>query len=216
MTNDKALEAALLPCPFCGGSDHLVLAPSCTESAPYDPADRAFPIVRCRTCYAEAVGSNWDHSCSTAIAAWNRRAPVSALPGEAEVVGLVKRLRTVSDMINMGEKIRWGEETSLMDQAADALQAMQARAEAAERERDDRAAHHEYFAVEADNQRYRAEAAEARVKEMEEALAYAEKGLDMIHNGLMDPTRPRQSVGEVCAHFLSAARTALSKGGPNG
>lgn len=55
----------------------------------------------------------------------------------------------------------------------------------------------------------RAEAAEARLKEMEEALAYAEKGLDMIHNGLMDPTRPRQSVGEVCAHFLSAARTAL-------
>jgi len=35
-----------------------------------------------------------------------------------------------------------------------------------------------------------------------DGLAYAVKGLDMIHNGLMDPTRPRQAVGEVCAHFL--------------
>ena len=31
---------------------------------------------------------------------------------------LPKRLRIVSDMINMGEKISWGQETALMDEAA--------------------------------------------------------------------------------------------------
>ena len=35
--------------------------------------------------------------------------------------GLTKRLRIVSDMINMGEKISWGEETAIMDQAADEI-----------------------------------------------------------------------------------------------
>lgn len=34
---------------------------------------------------------------------------------------LVKELRMVSNMINMGEKIAWGRETALMDRAADAL-----------------------------------------------------------------------------------------------
>jgi hypothetical protein len=36
---------------------------------------------------------------------------------------LVKNLRTVSNMINMGEKIRWGEETNLMDEAANRIDA---------------------------------------------------------------------------------------------
>ena len=66
-------EAELLPCPFCGGTDHFIFPPSCTEDAPYNPADRASPLVRCRACYAEVPGKNWDHSCKTAIAAWNRR-----------------------------------------------------------------------------------------------------------------------------------------------
>ena len=66
-------EVELLPCPFCGGTDHFIFPPSCTEDAPYNPADRASPLVRCRTCYAEVPGKNWDHSCKTAIAAWNRR-----------------------------------------------------------------------------------------------------------------------------------------------
>lgn len=35
---------------------------------------------------------------------------------------LVQRLRHVSNMINMGEKIRWGEDTALMDQAADLIE----------------------------------------------------------------------------------------------
>ncbi|WP_157970132.1 hypothetical protein [Pelagibacterium sediminicola] len=37
---------------------------------------------------------------------------------------LVQRLRHVSNMINMGEKIRWGEDTALMDQAADLIERM--------------------------------------------------------------------------------------------
>lgn len=56
--------------------------------------------------------------------------------------------------------------------------------------------------------RYRDERAEN--ERLREALAYAAKGLDHVHNGLMDPSRPRQSVGEVCLHFLTAARSALA------
>lgn len=41
------------------------------------------------------------------------------LPGE---ISLVKRLRIVSNMIHMGEKISWGEETTLMDQAANEIE----------------------------------------------------------------------------------------------
>jgi hypothetical protein len=59
-------------------------------------------------------------------------------------------------------------------------------------------------------------AAEAEVKRLREALEYAEKGLDMVHNGLMAPSRPRQAVGEVCFHFLDRARSALSGGTSNG
>lgn len=54
---------------------------------------------------------------------------------------------------------------------------------------------------------------QSEIERLRKALAYSAKGLDMIHNGLMDPTRPRQAVGEVCAHFLDAARTALNTEG---
>lgn len=37
---------------------------------------------------------------------------------------LVKSLRMVSNMINMGERIQWGENTSLMDRAADMIEAL--------------------------------------------------------------------------------------------
>lgn len=39
---------------------------------------------------------------------------------------LSERLRTISAMIHLGEKISWGSETALMDEAADALDAMEA------------------------------------------------------------------------------------------
>ncbi len=38
------------------------------------------------------------------------------------IEALVIQLRTVANMINMGEKIRWAQETTLMDQAADLLE----------------------------------------------------------------------------------------------
>jgi hypothetical protein len=47
---------------------------------------------------------------------------------------LIERLRMTSNMINMGEKISWGQDTGLMDEAADAIEALQARAEKAEAE----------------------------------------------------------------------------------
>lgn len=64
----------LLPCPFCGGTDVSVSLPTCYRDTPYDPSNRLYPIVRCRNCYAEAIGVNDDHQGHTAITAWNRRA----------------------------------------------------------------------------------------------------------------------------------------------
>jgi Lar family restriction alleviation protein len=66
-------ENELLPCPFCGGSSVIVHKPTCTKLTPYNPADRAFPTVRCG-CGANVWGDDWDQSAKTAIAAWNRRA----------------------------------------------------------------------------------------------------------------------------------------------
>jgi hypothetical protein len=48
---------------------------------------------------------------------------------------LVKELRMVSNMINMGERIAWGRETALMDKAADALTTIYQRGIKSERER---------------------------------------------------------------------------------
>lgn len=42
-------------------------------------------------------------------------------PPKIGVEELVKELRMVSNMINMGEKIAWGRDTTLMDEAADML-----------------------------------------------------------------------------------------------
>lgn len=49
-----------------------------------------------------------------------------------DIDALVRDLRIKSDMINMGERIRWGTETALMDQAASALTALQAERDAAQ------------------------------------------------------------------------------------
>jgi hypothetical protein len=53
-------------------------------------------------------------------------------------------------------------------------------------------------------------ASQARLSEAVKVLEEATKGLDMVHNGLMDPTRPRQAVGEVCHHFLSKAKAFIT------
>jgi len=65
----------LKPCPFCGGADIMVMPPTCKRDSPYDPLDRAMPLARCMavSCGAEVIGVNWDATCESAIAAWNRR-----------------------------------------------------------------------------------------------------------------------------------------------
>jgi hypothetical protein len=45
------------------------------------------------------------------------------MTNDRPTIPLPQRLRTVSDMIDLGEKIAWGSETALMDEAADALDA---------------------------------------------------------------------------------------------
>lgn len=63
----------LMRCPFCGSEDGARLyTPTCDRTTPYDPAHRAFPIVRCR-CGVEVAGHDWDHSGESAVDAWNTR-----------------------------------------------------------------------------------------------------------------------------------------------
>ncbi|HRI99372.1 MAG TPA: hypothetical protein PKV67_01240 [Hyphomonas sp.] len=81
---------------------------------------------------------------------------------------LVERLRITSNMVNMGEKISWGQDAALMDEAADALERL-------ERERDEwRDAAH-LSACEAhsgllEETEAEASALRARVARLEEAL----------------------------------------------
>jgi uncharacterized protein YPO0396 len=46
---------------------------------------------------------------------------------------LVKRLQTVSAMISLGERISWGQDTALMDEAAAEMTRLRAKVEAAEK-----------------------------------------------------------------------------------
>ncbi len=90
-TPREMAEMNLEPCPFCGGIDILVIPPNCKRDDPYDTGDHAMPIARCLGCYAEATGENWDATCDSAIAAWNRRASLSAAEKMAEA------LRTIAE-----------------------------------------------------------------------------------------------------------------------
>lgn len=56
----------------------MVIGPTCRPETPYNPADRLFPIVRCGSCCAEVSGDNEDYRGKSAIAAWNRRAPLAS------------------------------------------------------------------------------------------------------------------------------------------
>ena len=94
MTPIERKARELLPCPFCGTGDPYVMGPTCKRSDPYNPADRLFPTVRCRGCFVEATGKDGDFSCSSAITAWNRRAPDQATEAlRAEVERLQRQLR---------------------------------------------------------------------------------------------------------------------------
>ena len=80
------MSDAILPCPFCSGTATL-FPPTCNRSTPYDPADRAFPQVRCGGCHVSASGNNWDERGASAIKAWNTRAsaPVPVVVAEEAV-----------------------------------------------------------------------------------------------------------------------------------
>lgn len=95
MTETVKAGEVLKPCPFCGSIFIEDLPPTCTERSPYNPADRAFPVVRCAECLAEAPGEDWDHTKASAIAAWNRRAPDPSR--EAVIAELVGALADFKD-----------------------------------------------------------------------------------------------------------------------
>lgn len=79
----------LKPCPFCGG-EARAFKRTCDKDTRYDPADRAFPIVRCGGCGACSEGDDWSEL-QTAIERWNRRAqPAQVVPvlTDAEMVAL--------------------------------------------------------------------------------------------------------------------------------
>jgi hypothetical protein len=77
----------LMPCPFCLESNARMYPPTCDKRTLYNPADRAFPLVRCK-CGAAKEGIDWDQSGRSAIRAWNARAslPSAAASGEASAV----------------------------------------------------------------------------------------------------------------------------------
>ena len=83
---------------------------------------------------------------------------------------LIERMRTLSAMINMGEKIAWGEDTALMDEAADRIASLEAERDDARRQRDE-------IGRAWDEADARAKEAEARAASMEAALEpFAEVG----------------------------------------
>ena len=86
--------AALLPCPFCGGSNAHI--------SPVKRGDkhRMYPLVRCMDCYLDLPGQNGDYSTDgrTAIAAWNRRALPVAKP-ERPAEGLLRGAREALAMV---------------------------------------------------------------------------------------------------------------------
>ena len=71
--SDLPEREKLKPCPFCGGKIATVIRRTCDRTSPHNPADFAYPRVRC-LCGAEVPGKDWSDP-STAIYAWNRRAP---------------------------------------------------------------------------------------------------------------------------------------------
>lgn len=71
------MSEPLKPCPFCGSTDQMVLPPTCDRLTPYDPNDRAFPIVRCFGCITDVSGKDFDASGRSAVEMWNRRAPTT-------------------------------------------------------------------------------------------------------------------------------------------
>lgn len=83
------MQSELKPCPFCGSDKHMLLSPTCDRSTPYNPADRAFPIIRCGGCYTDVPGRDFDASGKSAVEAWNRRSALSDQERAVEVKPLL-------------------------------------------------------------------------------------------------------------------------------
>jgi len=81
----------LKPCPFCGSKNVTAFARTCNKDSKYNPADRAFPIVRCRECGACSEGRDWSEPI-TAITKWNERATKATQPADAALADDVREL----------------------------------------------------------------------------------------------------------------------------
>jgi hypothetical protein len=100
----------ILPCPFCGYTAWMI-PPTCNKQTPYDPADRAFPIVRCWKCNAEACGTDWDESGKSAIEKWNTRVEVADKAGarvdgfdyKAAYVRKVESISAIAELLGMDD-----------------------------------------------------------------------------------------------------------------
>lgn len=77
------------PCMFCGQTP-MVLPRTCDKNTPYNPADRAFPVIRCR-CGISLDGEDWKGP-ESVIARWN----ALAMRGE-NVPALDQDSRRLSD-----------------------------------------------------------------------------------------------------------------------
>lgn len=108
-------KIALKPCPFCGGEAVLVAEPG--------DADETGPLafVYCHKCGASTEREEYD---ADAIAAWNNRAALTAIMGEADGVRDV-------DLEAAGEYVKHGIIDHIMRTTAEAF----ARHAAAERAR---------------------------------------------------------------------------------
>lgn len=60
------------PCPFCGGTNIVVLPKTCNEKTPYNQSDRAYPVVVCYDCGGNMQGEDWGAQI-TAVIKWNKR-----------------------------------------------------------------------------------------------------------------------------------------------
>lgn len=100
------MSEELKPCPFCRSTDVRATERTCDKSSPYNPDDRAFPIVRCGNCFCSVPGKDWT-DVATAITAWNTRAaqqpaaPTVPVPRitTPDVMGVLRRVAT-SDVLS--------------------------------------------------------------------------------------------------------------------
>jgi hypothetical protein len=97
------MDEKLLPCPFCGSEKHSVLPPTCDKNTPYNPNDRAFPIVRCGGCFTEVPGKDWDASCKTAGQRWNDRVDNTEVEKLREIVERAQAIVSTSTYPNWHE-----------------------------------------------------------------------------------------------------------------